>query len=745
MSLSKQLYIIIAIIFFMIFTGNFLISVKNTKEYLEVESITKAQDTATSLGMSLKNLLKDKTNPEIESVINAISNSGFYKEIRLEDVLFTVKESEIIKASKDLDNSIWKITNLKVDEKIGRIEINTLSDDFEKELLALMNPTVDSSLETEEIKIKKNPSENIYHFIPNIDSHGDTKVTFNFTASNKDKTIETSSTLTLNKVLVQVSRDIKFDSVPQWFIDLIPINLEEQSSEINDGWKTSAIIFVSANPGEAYDKLYEQVKSAIIYAIIAFIISMIILFIFVQYLLKPLKKLEKLANDIAIGKFGKIEKLPWTTEIKAVAIAFNDMSSKIEAIINRLNNTLENLTRKLSLDEVTGLNLKQTFETDMKQMFIHKSTGYIFVIKIFDLASFAKSHTNTEVNQFIKKFANILETTKLNNNSKITAYRFFGSEFALIAQNFTYENAVEFTKLLQKNFESLSLEFNKKDLLHIGATPFNPIGTTPEILQSANQAYEKATLIGQNEFFITDTNELVKDMQSWREFIFDIIDNAKFDVKYIGECKKLDESNKDVVMEEAFTSIKDKDGRNVAIGTFVSIAEKYEKIVDFDKKVIEKVIEHILMDNIKHDISINLSLESINNTAFIAWLEKKLIEHKTIASQLVFSATAYAVAKDVDKFKFFVDEMHKYGAKVIIKRFETKFIPLNNIKDFNLDYIRLARDYTCEISNDPSKQSFVESICELATLLNIKVFAENVQKDEDFEFIKKHNLYAASR
>ena len=126
--------------------------------------------------MSLKKSLKDKTNPEIESVINAISNSGFYKEIRLEDVLFTIKESEIIKASKDLDDSIWKITNLRVDEKIGRIEINTFSDDFEKELLALMNPTVDSNLEKEEVQIQKLPSENIYHFIPNIDSHGDTKL-----------------------------------------------------------------------------------------------------------------------------------------------------------------------------------------------------------------------------------------------------------------------------------------------------------------------------------------------------------------------------------------------------------------------------------------------------------------------------------------------------------------------------------------------------------------------------------------
>ena len=742
MSLSKQLYIIISIIFFMIFTGNFIISVKNTKEYLETESQIKAQDTATSLGMSLKNLLKDKTNPEIESVINAIANRGFYKEIRLEDALFTIKESELIKASKDLDNTNWEISNLSVDEKLGKIEINTQSDDFEKELLALSNP----STETKISDINKSTSEDIYYFIPKSDAHGKITLTFSFTATNQfEKRVDTTATITLDKTLIQVTRDIKFDSVPQWFINLIPISLDEQSSEISNGWQTSAIIYVSTNPGEAYDKLYTQAKSAIIYAIIAFIVSIIILFIFVQYILKPLKNLEKLANNIASGKFGKIDKLPWTKEIKAVAIAFNDMSSKIEAIINRLNTTLENLTKKLSIDELTGLELKSSFETDMKDMFINKSNGYIFVIKIFDLATFAKAHTNSEVNSFIKRFAKVLSSTKLNNKSTVTAYRFFGSEFALIAKNFSYEDALNFTKLLQKGFEELSYEFNKKDLVHIGATPFNPIGTTPEILQSANQAYEKATLIGPNEFFITDSNELVKDMESWRELIFDIIQTSKFEVKYIGDCKKLNDNNNQIVMQEAFTNIRDNDNNNIAIGTFVSIAEKYEKIVDFDKKVIQKVINYILLNNIKHDISINLSLESINNTAFIAWLEKKLIEHKNIASQLVFSATAYAVAKDVDKFKFFADEMHQCGAKIIIKRFETKFIPLNNIKDFNLDYIRLARDYTNDICHDYSKQNFVESICELANLLNIKVFAENVQKDEDLEYIKNYGLYAASR
>ena len=740
MSLSKQLYLIISIIFFMIFTGNFIISVKNTKEYLEIESVTKAQDTATLLGMSLKNLLKDKSNPEIESIINAIANRGFYREIRLEDYYFSLKDSDLIKNS-ELKEGKWQLSNLKVDENIGEIEELTSLLSMENELNILENLSPENNLK----QVENSEIENSYIFTPK-EKLNDKHIIISFSAVNiKGQKIDTKATIPLDKTLVQVTREVKFDSVPNWFIDMIPIELEEKSSEISDGWKTSAIIFVSANAGDAYAKLYDQAKSAMIYALIAFIISIVILFIFVQYILKPLKKLEKLAISIASGKFGIIKELPWTTEIKAVAIAFNDMSTKIEAIINRLNNTLENLSQKLSNDDLTGLCLKQNFETDMKKMFINKSTGYVFVIKITDLASFAKSHTTNEVNNFIKKFAQILKHTKLNENIKTNAYRFFGSEFALIAKNANYEDAINLSKLLQKNFEELSKEFNKKEIVHIGGTPFNPIGTTPEILQSATQAYEKATLIGTNEFFITDTNELSRDMESWRDLVFDIINNSKFDVNYIGNCQTLNTNDLKIVMQEAFTNIKDKDENNIPIGTFVSIAEKYEKIVEFDKKVIEKVIGHILINSIKHDISINLSLESINNTAFIAWIKNKILEHRNIASQLVFSATAYAVAKNEDKFKFFADEIHKCGAKIIIKRFETKFIPLGNLKDFNLDYIRLARDYTCDISKDYSKESFIESISDLAVLLNIKVFAENVKEDEDLKFLEKHNLYAVSR
>ena len=735
MSLSKQLYIIISLIFFMIFAGNFLISVKNTKEYLETEATTKAQDTATSLGMTLKSFMKNKKDPEIISIINAIANRGFYKEIRLEDINFAFTGSELIEASKDIEGDEWEVQDVSVDVSYGELSTGGADDELMSEL-AQMEGLEDISSDS------MDTTEKSYVFIPSKEFDQESTISIKFSATSEDELVNSVAKLKINKIIAQVQRDVKFDYIPQWFIDLIPIKLQETKSEISDGWTTTAVIYVSANPGDAYAKLYEQAKGAIIYAAVAFSISIFLLVVFLRFILHPLKDIEKLAGNIAQGRFETIKKLPWTTELKNVSIAMNDMSTKIEGVIKKLNGNLENMTKKLSQDDLTGLQLQQTFETDMKQMFIGKSAGYIFSVKIDELGAFAKNNGNKKVDDFLKQFANILK----ESSSKISAYRFFGSEFAMIGKEISYDEAKELTINIQKQFAKLGKKFKKEHIAHIGATPFNPIGTTPGILAAAQEAYEQAKHIGPNEAHIRDDSDLAHDMQEWKNLVFDIIDNGKFNVAYIGQAYGLkDKNEKKLLMEEAFTEAKDNDGVQIPIGTFVSIAEKYDKILDFDKAVVKKVIKYVKKNDISHDISINLSLDSVVNQEFRTWLQNSIKENADIASQLVFSITAYGAAKDVDQFKQFIQTIHKAGAKIIIKRFETKFIPLDNIKDFNLDYIRLARDYTKGISKDSGKKGFVESMQELATLLNIKVFAENVKEDEDFNIVKSLGLYGASR
>jgi EAL domain-containing protein (putative c-di-GMP-specific phosphodiesterase class I) len=543
----------------------------------------------------------------------------------------------------------------------------------------------------------------------------------------------------IDKVLAEVSKEEKFDNVPQWFINAIPMKTIQTKSEISN-WKTQAIVYVSANAGVAYEKLYEQAKGAIYYAIISFVIAFSILVIFLRFILKPLKEIEQLSEDISQGDFKTIDNLPWTTELRNVSISMNDMSNKIKNMINKLNANLEKSTAQLSKDDLTSLQLEQTFQTDMKQMFIKKHEGYVFSIKINDLGDFSKLNSHTVVDKFLKAFAKILE----DSDKDIKAYRFFGSTFAMISRKTELKDIEKITQNLKTVFGELGKEYNIVNVANIGATPFNPISTTDAILAQANESYELSKQVGANEASIRDKNDLARDMQVWKELIFDIIDNSKFKVGYINQVLSMD-GQKNTIMEEAFTSATDKDGKNIPIGTFISIAEKYNKVIDFDKAVINRVIRHISQDGITHNIHINLAFDSLLDNNFKHWLKDTLAKSQSIASQLVFSVTAYGCVRDIESFKKFALETRENGAKIILKRFETKFIPSDTLKDFNLDYIRLAREYTSGIANDSTKQNIVESICEISKLFKIEVLAESVKDDESFEKLKELGLFGASK
>ena len=729
MTLSKQLYLIISFIFFMIFSGNFIISVNNFKNYLYMESTTKAQDTATYLGMSLKSIIDDKTDPEIKSIISAIANRGFYKEIRLENVEFNFSANDLITANDKLDSS-YKIKDITVNSNDGEIIDSSEDDLLEQELSELEN----ESLEEDSMDIK------IYSFIPAKNFPKYKKITINYVAIKDNISINASSLIEINKVLVDIERVEKFENTPQWFIDILPMQMPEMKSEISNGWKTQAIIYVTANAGEAYSQLFEQVKGALYYALVSFSISIIMLIIFLRFLLKPLKDIESLAINISKGKFGIIKKLPWTIELKNVAISMNAMSNKIKMIIFKLNNNIELLTEELLCDKLTGLHQEQSFNSDMKHMFTHKEkNAFILYIKIDNFEEFTRDNKNELVDDFLKDFAKVL----IDSDKDSKAYRFIGSTFVMISKELHDKKIRSIVVKIKAGFKYLSTKYNLLSIAHIGVTPFNHISTTEDILLLAHDSYEMAKQIGVNEFYIGDKNSSIIDMEEWKNLVSDIIDNNKFELKYTHQTLSTDGKN-NILIEEIFTSVRDKESKEVPIGTFLSIAQEYHKVVNFDKAVIEHVISDIKTNKIKQELLINLTFDSLMDSSFIIWLEDILVKNKDISKQLLFSVTAYACVRDIEVFKLFISLVHRNGAKIVLKRYEIKFISLDTLKELNLDYIRLARDYTNGLIMDSTKQSFVESVCELSKLLNIKVLAESVKNIQCFNMLAKLGVYGVS-
>jgi len=730
MSLSKQLYLIITFTFLLIFTGNTIISVQNTKDYLESESTSKAQDTATSLGMILKSLISNKKDPEIASTINAISDSGFYSSIRLEDNLYTFTDKELLEQLDDITNLQWEVSDVSIDKDYGEIILN--SDD---NLLDELNELNNEEPNNDEISSQ---TDNTYTFIPTNKFKNNSFLKINFKASSKDKVLKASVKLKLSKILVNSIRDIKFDDVPQWFIDFIPIHLEEQKSIINDGWKTAAIIYVKANPGVAYLKLYNQVQDELRYSLIAFLISFLLLTISLKLILKPLKDIETLANKISQGSYDTVIKLPWTTELKSVSIAMNSMSEKIKNIIQKLNNNIQKISEEIIKDPLTKLNNKQSFEDELKNCFNTKQNGYMFLIQISKLGEFAQVNGRNSVNNFLKEFANILKNTK-NGSS----YRFYGSEFAMIIKNINENDVKKIGLEFKKKFEILANKFDKDDIANIGIVSFSQLDTMGTVLSGVSEAYEMAKQIGPNEFYIKKQNNDARGMLEWKSIVFDIIDTQNINIDYIGDilCTKTN----NLLIQEAFSSMKDKNNENIPIGIFLSIAQENNKVVDFDKIIVEKIIEYINKNKIKHKILINLSIQSIQDIIFLSWLKDMIKANKSISNQLVFALTAYSISTHINEFETFVKFIEEQNALTMIKRFDIKFVKIDDLKKLKPNSIRLSRDYTSCICEDINKKSLVDSICKISELVNIKVYAESVVDDNDLNIIKTLELDGVSR
>lgn len=86
MTLLRQLIIVIVALFVMLFAGTLLLSISNTRDYLNDQLRTISQDAATSLGMTLSVPLAENDAAVVDRLVSAVSDSGYYREVVVSDV-----------------------------------------------------------------------------------------------------------------------------------------------------------------------------------------------------------------------------------------------------------------------------------------------------------------------------------------------------------------------------------------------------------------------------------------------------------------------------------------------------------------------------------------------------------------------------------------------------------------------------------------------------------------------------------
>lgn len=124
MRLSTQLSTSLAIFLVLVFAGSFIINVKLTREYVNEQLATHAQDTATSLGLSITPYIGEPNGIIVaETMVNAIFDRGFYQYITVSDM-----EGNLLieRKNPNTQDSVpaWFTNLVEVTPPVQRTELN---------------------------------------------------------------------------------------------------------------------------------------------------------------------------------------------------------------------------------------------------------------------------------------------------------------------------------------------------------------------------------------------------------------------------------------------------------------------------------------------------------------------------------------------------------------------------------------------------------------------------------------------
>ncbi|MBF0382369.1 MAG: EAL domain-containing protein [Magnetococcales bacterium] len=85
MTVSRQIAAIISLAMLVLMLGALIESVRNTQNFLSEQLLSHAQDTATSLGLSLTPVLAQDDMASAQTMVNAIFDRGYYRQIVISD------------------------------------------------------------------------------------------------------------------------------------------------------------------------------------------------------------------------------------------------------------------------------------------------------------------------------------------------------------------------------------------------------------------------------------------------------------------------------------------------------------------------------------------------------------------------------------------------------------------------------------------------------------------------------------
>ncbi|MBD2111886.1 MULTISPECIES: EAL domain-containing response regulator [Cyanophyceae] len=179
---------------------------------------------------------------------------------------------------------------------------------------------------------------------------------------------------------------------------------------------------------------------------------------------------------------------------------------------------------------------------------------------------------------------------------------------------------------------------------------------------------------------------------------------------------------------------------------FIPIAEKTGHIIEIGNWILEAVCTQTRIWQDLHPIplkvSVNLSAFQLRQVDLVQTITQILNQTQLDPNCLELELTETSLMDDIESAIAILGELKAVGIKISLDDFGTGYSSLNYLKRLPLDILKIDRSFINDVFQAPQNATIVTTIIAMARGLKLRVIAEGVETQEQFNFLREQGCQA---
>ena len=428
-----------------------------------------------------------------------------------------------------------------------------------------------------------------------------------------------------------------------------------------------------------------------------------------------------------------------TGEVLGVVLVFSDVTEA-----RRLS---REISYQASHDGLTGLTNRQEFERRLKRVVeTARNSSTTNALCYLDLDQFKLINDtcgHVAGDEVLRQVSSLLQN---NVRHRDTIARLGGDEFGLLMEHCSLKEAQQVARKLVEAVSDYEFFWEDKRFkigVSIGLVAVNDLDTDVNgLLSAADTACFIAKDQGRNRFhvFREDDEHLVRrhgEMQ-WAVRLPRALEEGSFRLFYQPmmpvTSKGVEGAHYEVLMRLQEDQI-------VLPETFLPAADRYQLSSQLDRWVIATTFQWIA-DHPAHLrglylCAINLSGHSLNEEAFLEFINQKLKDSPIPPDKICFEITETVAISNFSRARDFMKDLKAQGCQFALDDFGSGLSSFGYLKNLPVDFLKIDGVFVKDILDDPLSLALVKSINEIGQVMGIRTIAEYVENEAILEKLRK--------